>query len=237
MEAWAAGSDTDVDIAPLGMTAESDWILYAPNPATDNSLIKNTFLFELSRQMGHWAADFRYVEAFVNTGGGTLTMSDHVGLYVIEERVECADGRLEFERLAPDASSGGWLLEINRMDAISLTGEKPKNFHTAGPDGILQTRRDLASGSSRGDDIPRQQNAYINFADPGGYEINTVQRQAIEDWMKAMEDVLFGRTAVAWNDPVEGYAKYIDVAQFRRLFHPAESAPERRRLAPVDVAV
>lgn len=214
VEAWSDQDDDDADIAPLGMAPESDWALYAPNPSHDRSLIENTFLFELSRQMGHWASDYRYVEAFVNTGGGELTMSDYVGLYVIEERVERSRSRLDFPRLAADASSGGWLLEINRMDAISLEGELPKNFHTAGPDGVLRTPPDLSRGSSRGDDIPRQQNAYINFDDPGGYEINPVQRAAIEGWLGQMEDVLYGRTNVAWNDPANGYSKYIDVDSF-----------------------
>ena len=218
VEAWEDGIDDDTDIAPLGMSANSDWVLYGPNPSQDRSLIQNTFLFELSNQMGHWATDFRYVEAFINTDGGDVTMSDYVGLYVIEQRVERGDDLLDFEPFAADASSGGWLLEINRLDAISLEGERPKNFHTAGPDGILRTPPDLSGGSSRGDDIPRQRNAYINFADPGGYEINSVQRQAIEVWMKQMEDVLYDRTDVAWNDPVNGYAKYIDVDSFVDYF-------------------
>ena len=53
----------------LGMAADADWVLYAPHPAYDEALIDNTFLFELTRQMGHWAPRARYVEAFVNTQG------------------------------------------------------------------------------------------------------------------------------------------------------------------------
>ena len=218
VEAWEDGIDDDYDITPLGMSAGSNWVLYGPNPSQDRSLIQNTFLFEISNQMNHWATDFRYVETFLNTDGGDVTMSDFVGLYVLEERVERGRDRLEFEPFAADASSGGWLLEINRLDAISLDGERPKNFHTAGPDGELRTPPDLSGGSSRGDDIPRQQNAYINFDDPSGYKINSVQRQAIEDWMKQMEDVLYDRTDVAWNDPINGYSKYIDVDSFVDYF-------------------
>jgi hypothetical protein len=79
----------------------------------------------------------------------------------------------------------------------------------------LQTARDLSNSSSVGDDIPRQYNAYINFDDPNGYTITQAQRDAIEGWFQTMEDVLYGRVpGVAWDDPVEGYAKYIDVDSF-----------------------
>ncbi len=213
-EAWSNQDDNDVDIAPLGIDKESDWLLYAPNVMRDRPLIKNTFLFQLSHQMGHWAPEFQYVEAFVNTGGGELTMDDYVGLYVLMENVKRSPSRLDFESFSPDAAAGGWLLGINRMDPISLDGQLPRNFHTAGPDGVLETPRDLFDSSSTGDDIPAQYNAYINFEDPNGYEINPAQRQAIEGWMHQMEQVLYGRADVPWNDPVDGYAKYIDVDSF-----------------------
>jgi hypothetical protein len=45
-----------------------------------------------------------------------------------------------------------------------------------------------------------------------------VQRQSIEDWFANMEDVLYGRTAIEWNDPIDGYAKYIDVDNFIDYF-------------------
>ena len=146
-------------------------------------------------------------------------MADYVGLYVVMEKVKRASGRLDFDPLATDGSTGGWLLEINRMDSVSEDGVAPRNFHTAGPDGILQTPRDLSQGSGRGDDIPRQYNAYINFDDPRGYSITQPQRDAIEGWLKRMEDVLYGRDpSIAWNDPEQGYAQYIDTRSFIDYF-------------------
>ena len=218
-EAWSDGANVDVDISPLGIAADSDWVLYAPNPQYDETLIDNSFLFEISNQMGQWAPDIRYVETFVNTDGGELTMDDHVGLYVITEKVKRTKDRIDFKEFSSDASSGGWLLDINRLDPIALDGTRPRNFHTSGPDGESQTRRDLSSGSSRGDDIPRQQNAYINYDDPSGLAINPSQRDSIAAWFDEMEAVLFGRAdGVTWNDPVHGYPKYIDVDNFIDYF-------------------
>ena len=219
VETWANGADVDRDVALAGIAADSDWVLYAPHPDHDHTLMDNTFVFDLSKQMGHWAPDVRYVETFVNSDGGDITMADHVGLYVITEKVKRADDRLAFDRLSADGTSGGWLLEINRMDSIALDGTTPRNFHTAGPDGILETELDLFDASSVGDDIPRQYNAYINFDDPNGFSINPAQRASIEGWIRQMEDVLYGRVeGVDWTDPVHGYAKYIDVDNFIDYF-------------------
>ncbi|MFC1757788.1 CotH kinase family protein [Planctomycetota bacterium] len=219
VETWSDSADVDQEISPLGIAADSDWVLYAPNPQHDETLIDNSFLFELSNQMGQWAPEVRYVETFVNTDGGDVTMDDFVGMYVITEKIKRTPDRINFEELALDGSSGGWLLDVNRLDPIALDGSLPKNFHTAGPDGVLRTRRDLRSGSSLGDDIPRQQNAYINYDDPSGLSINPVQRDAISGWFDEMESVLYSRKeGVTWNDPVNGYAKYIDVDNFIDYF-------------------
>ena len=219
VESWSDGDDSDAKISPLGIAADSDWVLYAPNPEHDQTLIDNAFLFELSNQMGNWAPEVRYVEAFVNTAGDEVTMDDYVGLYAITEKVKRAEDRISFDEFGLDGKSGGWLLGINRMDPIALDGSLPKNFHTAGPDGRLRTERDLSNSSSRGDDIPRQYNAYINYDDPTGQDINPQQRDAISAWFDTMESVLYERAeGVAWNDPLEGYAKYIDVDNFIDYF-------------------
>jgi hypothetical protein len=143
-------------------------------------------------------------------------MSDFVGLYMVVERVD--RNRLNIERFAANASSGGWLLEVNQMDPISPDGELPKNFHTAGPDGVLETPADQSLLSGRGDDLPDSGRSYFNFSSPSGNEVNVVQRQVIEDWMTQMEDVLYGHADVAWNDPIDGYWKYIDVDSFVDYF-------------------
>ena len=212
LETWDE-FDEDTEVSVFGMADEADWILYAPNPTFDETLMNNQFMLELARSTEVWAPEVQFVEAFVNTDGGDVTMDDHVGLYVWTEKVKRDSGRLDFERFADDGTSGGWLLAINRMDPIPADDPRatPQHFHTPGPNGVLQTAPNSFGG---GDDIPSQGNAFINFEHPNGYDINAVQRQAIEDWFANMEDVLYGRTGVAWNDPVDGYAKYIDVDNF-----------------------
>ncbi|XAL99912.1 CotH kinase family protein [Phycisphaeraceae bacterium D3-23] len=217
LETWGEADD-DQDVEVFGMAGESDWILYSPNPQYDQTLMNNQFMYALANQMGLWAPQVRYVEAFLNTDGGDVTMADHVGLYVWTEKVKRDPGRLDFEAFNADGTEGGFLLSINRQDAIPEglpSNTVQPHFHTAGANGIQQTP---PNSFGVGDDIPRQSNAFINYEHPNGYEISQVQRNAIGDWFQEMEDVLFGRAGVTWNDPVEGYSKYIDVDNFIDYF-------------------
>jgi len=213
LETWGeADDDEDVDV--FGMASESDWILYAPSPPRDQTLMNNQFMFALANQMGLWAPQVQFVEAFINTDGGDVTMADHVGLYVWTEKVKRTEGRLDFDAFNADGTDGGFLLSINRQDAIPEglpSNTVQPHFHTAGPDGVQQTP---PNSNGIADDIPRQYNAYLNYEHPNGYQISQTQRDAIGGWFQEMEDVLYGRTATAWNDPVDGYSKYIDVENF-----------------------
>ena len=73
-----------------------------------------------------------------------LLPADRIGVYAFAEKVTRDDDRIEFEPLAENGSTGGWLLSINRMDPIPVGGFPAENgaltpqfFHTAGPDRIL----------------------------------------------------------------------------------------------------
>ncbi len=68
------GNDRDVEV--LGMPADSDWVLYGPC-CFDRALIRNAFIYELSNQVGRYAVRTRFVEAFVNTAGGSLSLSNY----------------------------------------------------------------------------------------------------------------------------------------------------------------
>ncbi|NQU24907.1 MAG: CotH kinase family protein, partial [Candidatus Nealsonbacteria bacterium] len=211
VEAWDE-YDAEQEISPLGMPEESDWVLYAPNRDHDVTLLDNTFIYELSNQVGHYAARTRFVEAFINEDGGALSMDDHVGVYVLVEKVKRDKNRIDFAPLSADGSEGGWMIDINRIAAQPVGGGTPQYFHTAGPNRIQQTP---PNQPGQGDDIPRQYNAFFNFASPDGYEINAQQRAAIENWFQEFEDALYGAD---FADPEIGYAKYLDADDFIDYF-------------------
>ncbi|MGB1888921.1 MAG: CotH kinase family protein, partial [Akkermansiaceae bacterium] len=221
MEVWDEnGEEKDVNV--LGMPAHSDWVLYYPDTDRnkDPSMMFNTFMYELSNNMGRYAARIRWVEAFVNTNGGALSLADRRGVYAIFEKVSRGEGRLEFDKLNEDGTEGGWLLGLNRMDSIPVGGyptengsTRPQLFHTRGPNRVSQTS---ANSAGSGDDIPRQSNGYLNFDNPSGYRITATQRAAIEDWFVEFEDVLYDNSQ--WLDPINGYRKYLDPTDFVEYF-------------------
>jgi hypothetical protein len=215
----------ELEVSPLGMPAHADWILYYPDaePNRDPALLFNTLAYDLSRSFGGYSVRYRWVEAFVNEDGGDLSLRHRRGVYAIVERVARGNDRLDFQRLSPDGTSGGWLLNINRMDPEPEQGwpapngtTRPSFFHTAGPDRIAQARPDTAYQTVPGDDEPRQPNAFINFDNPNGYVITPPQRAAIEDWFRQFEDVLHNNTL--WRDPTRGYRQFLDVRNFIDYF-------------------
>ena len=210
------------DVSPLGMPAHSEWILYYPDAeeSKDPTLLFNTFAYELSRRTGRYSVRFRWVEAFVNDDGGSLKLADRRGVYALIEKVARGKDRLDFDALSADGSTGGWILDLNRMDAEPETGwpapngaRQPWYFHTAGPDRIAQS---VANSSVSGDDLPQQSNGYLNFDTPNGYVISVQQRAAIEGWFKKFEDVFFNNAL--WRDPTNGYRKYLDTLDFADYF-------------------
>jgi hypothetical protein len=215
----------EAKVAPLGMPAHADWVLYFPDPDQnkDPTLLFNTFAYELSKNMGHDAVRFRWVEAFINEDGGDLRLADRRGVYAIIEKVARGAERLDFQRLSADGTTGSWLLNINRMDPEPEYGWPAPNgavqpwfFRTAGANRLIETQPNTLYATVPGDDQPRQWNGMINFDNPSGYVINTNQRLAIENWFKQFEDVLYNNAI--WRDPVNGYRRYLDVLDFVDYF-------------------
>ncbi|RYD28512.1 MAG: hypothetical protein EOP86_23010, partial [Verrucomicrobiaceae bacterium] len=217
----AGGAEREVPV--LDMPAHSDWIFYFPDPdeSRDPTLLFNTFVYDLSRRLGHDAPRFRWVELFVNEDGGDISLTDRRGVYAVLEKVSRGPDRLNFQKLSADGTQGGWLLSLNRMDAIPEKGwpaengvRTPQFFRTAGPNRILQTQPN--NPAQIGDDQPQQSNGFLNFDNPGGYTINPAQRAAIEGWFKNFEDVLYSNSL--WRDPLNGYRKWLDDRDFAEYF-------------------
>lgn len=223
IETWTELDETPRELSLLGMPAESDWVLYAPDPSQfDAPLIHNSLIYQLARESGFDAPRTRFVEVFLKTGGDDLTMADHRGLCLFIEKPKRAKGRINFDRLNADGTAGGWLLSIDRMDALPADTPPgsiaPRHFHTAGPDRILQTPDDNprgfqgpngGSGVTPGsDDMPNFYHSFFNFESPGGWKIAPAQRAPIQTFVRAFDAALYGPD---YADPVNGYAPFINV--------------------------
>ena len=77
----------DKNLSLIGMPNESDWVLWGPYNF-DLTLMHNPFIFELSRQIGRYAPRTRFVELYMNTGGGALSTADYFGVYALMEKID-----------------------------------------------------------------------------------------------------------------------------------------------------
>ena len=174
----------------LGLPSESDFILYAPYQF-DRALLRNTFFYEASNQLGQYAVRTRFVEVYSNTNDGTLTGADYLGVYVLMENIKRDSDRVDIEELtfsqntAPEIT-GGYILKIDRAD-----GDPDSNWT-----------------SDRG--YPTQLNAptFYNHVEPSRADLTQQQVDYIRGYVDDFEDALFGPN---FTDPELGYQAYLDV--------------------------
>jgi autotransporter-associated beta strand protein len=131
-------SNQDRRLEVLGMTSEADWIFYAPYNF-DRAYTRNSVAYELSRRIGRWAPNTRFVEVFFNANGADLVDSDYAGVYAIVEQVQMNTRRLGHRLVTPqdipppgainvNASgpwTGGYLYKIDRSDADEYNWTSP----------------------------------------------------------------------------------------------------------------
>ena len=109
----------DLDVALLGMPADSDWVLYGPLDF-DRALIRNSFAYALSNQIGLYAVRTQFVEIFVNLDASRIERSnDYYGVYVFMEKIKRGPHRVNVEPLPLTAReepeiSGGYILKRDR---------------------------------------------------------------------------------------------------------------------------
>ena len=175
----------DMDVALLGLPAESDWILLGPFQY-DRALIRNPLVYELMRQMGHYAPRTRLVEVFLNEDGGPIrgpapSGIDYYGVYALIEKIKRGTNRVAVEKLLPEdneepAVTGGYLIKIDR----------------AGP----------------GDVGFRSGGRSFHFVSPKERDISSAQAVWIEGYMDELYSAL---GSPDFTDDQNGYARYLDV--------------------------
>jgi hypothetical protein len=182
-EAWDEYND-DKEVSLLGMPAESDWVLYAPN-YFDKALIHNPLAYGISREVGRYASRTRFVEVFLNTTGGAVNTNHYWGVYVLEERIKRNKDRVDIVELepqnnTPETVTGGYLLKIDRVDSDERTFVTKMGFT-------------------------------VIYQDPPGLEMIQPQRDPqefyITNFFSEFETVLYGTN---WTNPASGYPAYVD---------------------------
>ncbi len=181
-ETWDEHND-DKDVPVLGFPAESDWVLQGPY--SDKSLMRNVLAYQWSNDIGRYAARTMFVEMFLNTDRGELSLSDYVGVYAFMEKIKRGESRVNITKLEPTDNAepqitGGYIIKKDKLDPDEQ---------------IFYTSTGLQ----------------LIYVEPKGTEITQAQKSWIKGYLDEFESVLYGPS---FADPVNGYAKYIDVDSF-----------------------
>ena len=104
-----ANNTSNNNISILGMPAENDWILNGL--AFDQSLIRDYLAYNLSRQMGNYAARTEYCEVVIN--------GQYRGLYLLQEKIKADTNRVNIVKIVPSDNtlpnlSGGYITKADK---------------------------------------------------------------------------------------------------------------------------
>ena len=199
--------DQEINHPLLGMNAESDWVMYSPY-YFDRAYIRNAVAYEMSRRMGRWAPQMKFVEVYLNAAGDDLTASDYIGVYAICEQIKMNPTRMGYRVLektdVPPAGAinvqasgnwtGGYLFKIDRADTDEYSWKTTRNLP-----------RDFFLALSR----PQMENL-----DGGPYASNPTafagSRQVayITNYIQAFEDALHADLANGFS--TRNYLNFID---------------------------
>ena len=197
-ETWDA-TNTAVAKSVLGLPAESDWILYGPYG--DKTLIKNVVAYQISNNIGRYAARTAFVEVEIN--------GDYKGLYVLMEKLKRDKNRIDLKKLDavdndPTTITGGYILKIDKT--AGKGGTSHVNYTANNSFKSLYDVNGVLTTNTK---------TYFLFDYPSDATISTPQRQYITAYVQSFEKAL---ASPDFKTDTAGYKKYIDVPSFIDFF-------------------
>jgi hypothetical protein len=196
VEARKSRDNEDQDISLLGMPPSADWVFHAPFEF-DRTLIHNPFAYALSNAVGRYAPRTRMAEVFLDVDGAALTYTNaasgnYFGVYNIVEKIRRGEERVDIENLreydnSEVAKTGGYILKVDRKDPGDSGFSTPREGSGAGTIGFAYVE-------------PKEMEILAPQRDP--------QELYIKTFMTAMDNSIF---AANYADPVNGYARHLDV--------------------------
>ena len=152
---------------------------------TDKTFINNVLSYELHKSMGHYSVRRKYVEVFLRSTAGRLSASDYIGVYVLLEKIRVSPNRVDLAKLG-----AGDLAEPDISGGYIFKKDK-------------DSPGDVNFTTSSGE--------VLKYHDPKGADLATAQQTWLVNYINQFEAALYGSN---WRDPVNGYARYIDVDSF-----------------------
>ena len=177
----------------LGLGGENDWILYAPG-RYDRNYVANPLIQRLAGKVGLDEMSMRYVEVYVNEGGGPVSADDYAGIYLLTEAIKIDDDRIDITELSgtdttePDVT-GGYILSFDG----EITGRSDPE--------LFSFTTTAANGFGF-------EGLAINIERPKLNQLVPAQSAWISDYMNRFEAAVYGPNS---SDANLGYRAFIDV--------------------------
>ncbi len=183
-ETWDENND-NLNVSILGFPTESKWILHVPYD--DKSLMRDVLAYKWSNAMGNYATRTKYVELFLNKDGGNVSMNDYWGVYILMEKIKVDKNRVDISKLQPTDNA-----EPEITGGYIIKHDK----NTLGDPTFTTTQNKTGE---------------FQYQDPTADELTAQQKAWIKGYLDQLETAMYGSS---YTDPVNGYAKYMDVNAF-----------------------
>jgi hypothetical protein len=179
----------NLNVSLLDMPEENDWVLHAPY--NDISLIRNVLAYHIWSEMGHWGPRTRTVELVLN--------GNYQGVYVLTETIKRDKKRINISDLTSTDTTG-----------LGLTGGYIMKIDASNSDDDI-TFKSKVPGVGTGFD--KSVVWLYHYPDPK--EIQPKQREYIHSYIDTIEQLIQSKE---FDDPVNGYAKYLSLQSFIDYF-------------------
>lgn len=179
----------ELNVSLLGFPKENDWILNAPY--TDKTLMREYLIYNWAREMGRYATRTRYCEMVID--------GQYQGVYMLFEKVKWDDDRVDVEMMdtndnAGDSLTGGYVFKVDKT-----TG-------SGGGQGWSSTITTFQG---------QPKNGFFQYHYPQADMITNPQKNYISNYVNNFETNL---NSSNYNNPDNGYHKFIDVESFIDFF-------------------
>lgn len=208
LETWDESGD-DIDVELLGFPEEEDWILYGPY--SDKTLIRNVFVYNLARNLGHYASRTRFVEIYLD--------GEYNGLYVFMEKIKRDDVRLDLSGLDPDENNpdeitGGYILKIDKT-----SGDPVPTDHTYTELLGFRSQYDIYGNEIEYEPYGNKQpeETYFLYEEPAFEDISEPQKEYIQNFIHEFETALIDDTDGDF-DGEYTFTDYVDLDSFVDFF-------------------
>jgi hypothetical protein len=160
----------------------------------DKTLLRDVLAFKLSNDLGMYGSRSRYCELVLN--------GEYRGVYILLEKIKRDKNRvdiatLDLDDVSGDSLTGGYIIKIDKWDGEVNAGWQ-SSYHSV-------------TGSP----------IYYQYHYPRPTDIQTAQKNYIQHYIDTVETALAG---AQWNDPQNGYRKYLNVESFVDYFLQVELA-------------